>query len=198
MGRLAILSLMFTGALAADPLRITVYNQAQVGREVLDDAFEQLQRVFRMGEIEVALAHGDPNNPEASLIVDSAPVRAAEVGCPRRDVAVQITSAPGTFNARVLGLSLPESDVGLNVLVFADHVRDTAIWQHVPFAALLAGSIAHEIGHVLLGTEAHTSYGLMAGSWNRHQYESIGNGALLFTREQYKRMRAGLVRAGCP
>lgn len=66
----------------------------------------------------------------------------------------------------------------------ADVYWDT-IEKFRPFSARVLGHVmAHEIGHLLLPTRAHSRDGLMRASWDRRDVERLKTGGLLFTRDQ--------------
>jgi hypothetical protein len=51
---------------------------------------------------------------------------------------------------------------------------------------ILGCVIAHEIGHLLLGSNSHSVSGIMQGHWERRQIRQAVTGTLLFTPEQAK------------
>jgi hypothetical protein len=55
-------------------------------------------------------------------------------------------------------------------------------------ADVLAASMAHEIGHLMLGSASHSRAGVMSSRIDRHQISLLGRGELLFTTEQSSRM----------
>jgi hypothetical protein len=55
---------------------------------------------------------------------------------------------------------------------------------------ILGCVIAHEIGHLLLGPNGHSSGGIMQAQWERKQVRQLMMGILLFTSQQSKLMRA--------
>jgi hypothetical protein len=55
---------------------------------------------------------------------------------------------------------------------------------------ILGCVIAHEIGHLLLGSNSHSASGIMQGNWERGQIRKAMTGTLLFTPEQAKLIRA--------
>jgi hypothetical protein len=71
-------------------------------------------------------------------------------------------SAPGS-----LGFSYVDTQkkIGTLATVFTDRVRALAAASHADEGELLGRAIAHEIGHLLLGTHDHASIGLMRGTW---------------------------------
>jgi hypothetical protein len=55
---------------------------------------------------------------------------------------------------------------------------------------LLGCVIAHELGHLLLGTNSHSSKGIMQGRWGSNQFRQLVTGSLIFTTTQAQLMRA--------
>ncbi len=56
--------------------------------------------------------------------------------------------------------------------------------------------IAHEIGHVLLGPNAHSIVGIMSGTLLQRDWENAAQGTLAFTRARSKRSEPGSPREG--
>ena len=56
-------------------------------------------------------------------------------------------------------------------------------------SVILGCLIAHEIGHLLLGTDQHTASGIMQASWDIHQIQRALRGTLGFSSQQAERMR---------
>ena len=55
-------------------------------------------------------------------------------------------------------------------------------------------SIAHEIGHLLLGAKGHSQTGIMQFPLGREQLQAMRTGDLLFTKEQADKMRRNVRR----
>jgi hypothetical protein len=64
--------------------------------------------------------------------------------------------------------------------------------------AILGSIIAHEVGHLLLGPNSHSRFGVMQARWERKQIGQATRGNLLFSREQGKRMQAELQLRSTP
>jgi hypothetical protein len=71
-------------------------------------------------------------------------------------------------HADSLGFAFVDLDTGGGWLatVYADRVEEMAGLCGVDAAGLLGRAIAHEIGHLLLGTNEHTTHGLMRAGWS--------------------------------
>jgi len=59
----------------------------------------------------------------------------------------------------------PASDAGVLATIFMDRVLELAGRTGVPASAVLGRAIAHEVGHLLLGSRSHGNHGLMRGLW---------------------------------
>ena len=55
-------------------------------------------------------------------------------------------------------------------------------------AVLLGHVMAHEIAHLLLGTNSHSASGIMRAHWYAQELASADRGALLFTPDQARAM----------
>ena len=92
----------------------------------------------------------------------------------------------------ILGTAIVQED-GPNVIasVYAGSVKERSVKSGVPVVTLLGRVTAHEIGHLLLGTNGHGPSGIMRASWNvkvPHPAE------WQFTRDDAARIRLGLLR----
>ena len=93
-----------------------------------------------------------------------------------------------------LGVALVDLDVGGGSLatVYADRVDLTAQSAGVDTAELLGRAMAHEIGHLLLGTNQHASRGLMRASWSSADLQRTRPTEWLFGDEEGDVMRRGI------
>ena len=92
------------------------------------------------------------------------------------------------------GLALPcaRDLVGCTVYVFYDPISQWAQDRDISASALLGHAIAHEVGHLLLGTDSHSRAGIMPGLWTHVDLRTMARTALEFTPEQSARIRATL------
>ena len=87
------------------------------------------------------------------------------------ELVVRVVSA-GTGNGGPGGNALGFAFVDLNAgggwlaTVYANRVEEMARLAGVDAAEVLGRAIAHEIGHLLLGTNQHARHGLMRASWS--------------------------------
>ena len=78
--------------------------------------------------------------------------------------------------------------------VFMDRVSNFATAAKASQTSLLGMITAHEIGHLLLGSDSHSSAGIMRGKWASEDVKSVLMGVLTFTPRQAELMRAEVRR----
>ena len=78
---------------------------------------------------------------------------------------------------------------GVHIQVFYDRVRtDTA---SCPLPVLLAHVLAHEIGHMLRGTDGHSAGGVMKRNWDTSDFARMARQPLPFTDLDIRAIRRG-------
>jgi hypothetical protein len=75
------------------------------------------------------------------------------------------------------------------VYLFYRRVEAEARRHSVSLALLLACTLAHELGHVLMPDRGHSPDGLMRARWNGDDFDNANRGQLRFNREQIAVMR---------
>ena len=171
-----------TAAIVAVVLMTSIRTPASSA--VIDDSL--LVRIYDnagilAGELASALRTTHDIMRRADLIVDWVQCRARRDGlvptvCDQplssSDVVVRLIegSDKGTGERRALGYSLFDS-TGISgfATVYVDRVDWLARRAQYPRAPLLGRAIAHEIGHLLLRSNAHTESGLMREVWTAEQ-----------------------------
>jgi hypothetical protein len=89
----------------------------------------------------------------------------------------------------VLGTSYPdEKGTGYFAYVFYDRIQELAQRRRLGHA-LLADVMAHEIGHLLLGSTSHSASGIMCAHWNYEELRNVGEGTMSFIPAQSRIMR---------
>jgi hypothetical protein len=200
--RLIVIAAMLCRVGHAERLRITVYDKAELSPPLSMAVVDESERIFRVAGISIEWVAGDQAASEATLMVYQTPPRNRdwESSClARRDIALEILrTAPPGVKSTVLGMAQPLARVGLNVRVFYDHVQYAAKMNNRGDALVLAHVIAHETGHVLLRSNAHSGCGLMSRVWAGNEYASIANSTLFFTAGEAREMRMTLSGASMP
>ena len=145
---------------------------------------------------------------EAGRILDAAGVRVVWVECPMRsttagargsclralkstDILLRVLPPPARHSLKADVFGFAVSPILANV--YYDYAVRLAVEQgYVEFDAriILGSVIAHELGHLLLGSNSHSSAGIMRSPWGQKQVRQALMGTLLFTAEQAKVMQA--------
>jgi hypothetical protein len=105
------------------------------------------------------------------------------------------------FSNSAFGYALPDTG-GLpaqHAYVFFDRVEQAARRSQqtarcISLAVLLAHVMAHEIGHLLLGTESHSDRGIMRARWSLQDLQEMELGQMVFLPEQAKLIRSRITR----
>ena len=92
-------------------------------------------------------------------------------------------------------MQAPEDQFSKYAYVFSHRAKEIADRVGADAGGLLLGHlIAHEIGHLLLGPDRHSSTGIMRPKWSRKDAKVASSGELLFTRAQGRRIRAQVLK----
>jgi hypothetical protein len=137
----------------------------------------------------------------AGVILNDAGLQAVwrdcSVGCAddlgSDDVLVRLVSAPRTVVAGSLGCALVDlqQQTGTLATVYADRVNVVASRTGVTPGTLLGRAIAHEIGHLLLGTADHSTGGLMRAFWSDPELKRDVAAEWTFSQDEVGRINRG-------
>ena len=79
----------------------------------------------------------------------------------------------------MFGLSL-----GRNIIISCDRLQDVAKNGEQTSEKILGLTVAHEIGHALLGSNSHSSRGIMRPHWDPEDLQKESRQNSSFTEEQ--------------
>lgn len=171
-------------------ITVRIYNFAHAPQEVLAGAQQEAAKVFRKAGIETlwlvcALTRAElEKNPACKQ--RSGPA----------DLTLRILSRSMAerhrFHNKVFGVALMSGDGAPATVadLFYHRVEELAKGWHFARARVLAHTMAHEIGHLPLGTNAHFSMGIMRAKWGEKDLLRAARGNLNFTPKQAARMQA--------
>jgi hypothetical protein len=182
-----------TKILPAQILPIHLYDPAQAPAGVLRSATGETSRLFRAARVRISweCASTEPPDDQGTDMTGPA-FRQPDT---RRYVVVRLMrGAPANVFPGALGYSLPFAHTGAHVLIFYDRVEALARSVNEAIYVVLGHAMAHEIGHVLLGSSEHASGGLMQARWTQATWQLASAGLLAFAPEEAERMGAGLQR----
>jgi hypothetical protein len=109
---------------------------------------------------------------------------------------VRLPGVPSAGGQLQLGYSLVDSRIaeGKLATVYVNRVHWLAAQAGADTAVVTGFAVAHEIGHLLLGTNAHFPSGLMRAVWSRAELERAELADWLFSPEQGAQMRSSLAQ----
>ena len=112
-----------------------------------------------------------------------------------REVIGRLATGGNHLSAQVLGQAIViDGHVSTMVTIFADRITVASARLNMDRAPLRGRTLAHELGHLLLGTNSHAAYGLMTGTWPDAVMRNETGNHWNFTNRQAQQMRLGLVR----
>jgi hypothetical protein len=115
----------------------------------------------------------------------------------RNELILHVCAALDTnaaVHGRSLGFSLidPQTGTGKVAKVYADRVAQLARDSGADASRLLGRTIAHELGHLLLGHTEHSRRGLMRAVWSRQELRRNAPGDWVFSDEDATRLASRL------
>jgi hypothetical protein len=166
-------------------VRISVHDYADVSTPLLIAAEDQAREIFRHAGLETVWLNCSPklekHEPESCYFADA--------------THLTLKISPRAMNAQirdrvdVLGTSYPnEKGAGYFAYVFYDRVRELAQRRTLGHT-LLADVMAHEIGHLLLGSNSHSLSGIMCARWDAEQLRNVAEGSMSFAASESRLMR---------
>jgi hypothetical protein len=190
-------SLMSLAGLHAQPpvtglkIAVEVYNYSAVSADRLARAEEETARIFERIGVATTWLDCKLTSQEAA-----------------RNTPCALPSAPTRFTLRLLSNSMADSlgvggDIfgsallpdnrgfGVMANVYADRIRELAGGRE--FELILGRVIAHELGHLLLGTNAHSAAGIMDARWRDQDLRRSRQAAMTFLPVEARRIRAHLL-----
>jgi len=163
-------------------INVRVHNYAQVSSEILTQAEVAAAEILGKAGVQITWTNCDP----ARRDLGDAPGCNQFLGPTNLGVRIlpQFGVIPG-ITKRTMGLA-----VGELASVSFRRVKEEAAEFGVQPYEVLGPAIAHEIGHLLLGSQGHSPTGIMRARWRREDYEHAPRGAFKFAAQQAEQMRA--------
>jgi hypothetical protein len=170
-----------------ETIAVEIRDYAGVAPATLTAATEEASRVLRRAGIEVewtlapasAVVAGavDTQRPEPLTVVMLAPRHAAPVRS-RSVLGYAVLPADGS----------PGVQAGVRYGAALRQVHETM----ASLPQVLGYVIAHELGHLLLGSNDHAGWGVMAAQLSGAYFDKAARGALAFASDEAERLRAGI------
>ena len=172
-------------------ITVRVLNYTKLSDKALTEAGAQASKVLRQAGIEVIWlsCYSSTKRFESDPDCERAPGPT--------DISLRVLYRPKVLPSpfhHSIGFSLVPGPGGFGDLasVFYDPIKDMAARVRVPNAVALGHAAAHEIGHLLLGTDRHSQSGIMRAQWSRGEMHLAVLGHLRFTRQEGQLLRAAV------
>jgi len=173
-------------------ITVRIHDYADSNRRIVRHATEIASEVLRhagVNSVWLECPVGPQNSANAFCDAPFSPLTFVVNLIPRR-MSKRLHALPG-----VLGLAPETGGTGFasTAFVFYDDVKSCAEKRREDLDELLGSIIAHELGHLLLGTNSHSSRGLMSNFWSTKQLLIVQQRGLHFSEAEADRARQAVL-----
>jgi len=170
---------------------VRLYNHFGVPDESIARAQMAAASILRRAGIDSAWRHCATPTHASRFLSDP-----CEQGVAVGDLMVRIVATPSEIpDEGTLGFAMVDARAGSGVLstVLADRIDSMARRTKSDGATLLGRAIAHELGHLLLGSISHSQHGLMRAHWTDGEVRLNWQIDWMFSNREAATMRSNLV-----
>jgi hypothetical protein len=127
-----------------------------------------------------------------------APMGAQDSACAEArqpaELIVRLLAAPANSTTTALADARidTEARLGTFATVFVDRIRKLAAASDLDSGTLMGRALAHEVGHLLFGSSAHSVTGVMRPAWSASTLRRQGDWAWTFSDDEADRLRTSL------
>jgi len=165
-------------------LQVSVFNDAGLFPSVVSSAESQASRIFQEAGILVYWLNCSQQGAASAELA-----RCAEANFPYH-LHLRLIKASRGLNPSTLGVSfLSANGAGCCADLFYASVATLAVSSGIPQSVVLGHAMAHELGHLLLGTDSHSVSGLMRAHWDWEDLQAAERNELLFLHPEAARIR---------
>ena len=165
-------------------VQVAVYNDAKVDPRVLRGAEAVGAEVFEEAGLKFRWLNCG-RAEESAAEVESC----THIAFPMH-LQLRILREPRKLPEFTFGLSYLDVDgIGCYSEVFVAHLDEMRRKTGQSESVILGHVMAHEVAHLLLGTNSHAENGIMKARWDVGELEEAARGELRFTRREAETMR---------
>jgi hypothetical protein len=170
-------------AVTMERICVRVYDSAKTAVEDRDRALKGAGDILADADVSVDWRDCSPRAFGMHPACSSAPSPG--------EIVVRLVRLAATDGSRALGEAFVNRAGGRGVLatVFVDRIEAIAALSKTDVVSFVSRVIAHEIGHLLLGTNSHTERGLMREVWSLKDLARDRAEDWLFSRADVDRLR---------
>jgi hypothetical protein len=159
---------------------VLVHNYAHLPAQILGEAQDRASLIFRKAGVKIEWADCPLNDEDPSLYPK----------CPA-------VLDPTQLFLRIFPKTVAKTDISGEAFVaarianvFWNRVEEHAQRLNVSTPRFLAHTVAHELGHLLLGSNSHSPTGIMTARWDAPSVTRICQEGLYFNRQQSELIRS--------
>ena len=170
-------------------LLVSVFNDARVDSATLAEGEARASAVFSEAGIEVDWLVCGPVDP-----ADFSPSHSAcsALAWPSH-LSVRIRPQAVSVSADTFGQAFVDtSGQGVYSSIYFQNLSLSAHHPQLSNAEMLGYVLAHELGHLLLGTNSHSHTGIMQARWDSSTLYAAARSSLFFTPSQSSTLRSRL------
>ena len=159
-------------------LTLVVYDHVLLGEAKLAEVENTTSEIFRRTGVQLVWIEG----------FGYAATRRDALTPPREDPATLVVKLQPESEAARYGVRSMCGGIGFTsgAIIFVPRIDPTSTVSDVTRTGYV---IAHEIGHILLGPNAHSIVGIMRGTLLQQDWENAAQGTLGFTQSQSQQIR---------
>jgi hypothetical protein len=170
-------------------LRVSVFNSSPLSASTIKTAEDKAGRVLRYAGVEVVWLNCFPDTQQ-----ETSKGVCREVSVPSH-LHLRILRTSRGLKATTVGISFSAADGrGCYADLFYEPIQQLQEQSHRSPSVILGHAMAHELGHLLLGTNSHSLSGLMRAHWTPEDLADASKGNLRFSQEQALRITSRLVQ----
>ena len=159
-------------------ITVVVYNDAAVPALVIESAKEIAARIYR--DAGVAIMWKDRGAPATGATELFVRIVRRSLNLPGEDFGIAFVGGDGH---------------GVQADIFYSGIEQLRNNTTANPAQIMGHVMAHELGHLLLGMNSHSSSGLMQAHWTDQQLRLMSKGILKFDKRQSRAIGARLISA---
>jgi len=165
-------------------ITVAIHDQAGVPSETLQEAGRVATGIFEQAGIRLEWLDCKASSARGPL-----DQRCRQAVYPKLLHLTVLNKSRG-LNADTIGVSfLSSAGEGAYADIFFEPTTEIPGAERNDLGLLLGHAAAHELGHLLLGTNSHSVQGLMRARWDHSELLQVRCGKLLFSENEARRMQ---------
>jgi hypothetical protein len=163
-------------------LAVRVHDYANLPAGARDEITANAKRVLRQAGVSAEFVLCFRDGAESGAPTCNGPLGPA-------DLVLRILEPKLAVRSEQLGYAAMTPEGGGYITVFVNPTQRRARIDTLSDGIFLGYAVAHEIGHLLLGANSHSSSGVMRSLWRPCDEEWMARGVLLFETAQARQMQ---------